>query len=63
VEWVSLEEIERRYVRRVLHHVAGRVSGSGGAAEILQLKPSTLHFRIDRLGLRDELAKARRSRS
>ena len=59
-EWVSLEEMERRYVGRVLHHVHGRVSGPGGAAEVLKLKPSTLQFWIGRLGLREELAKARK---
>ena len=59
-EWVSLEEVERRHVRRVLQHVHGRISGPGGAAEVLDLKPSTLQFWIDRLGLREELAKARK---
>jgi transcriptional regulator with GAF, ATPase, and Fis domain len=57
--WVSLAEAERRYVRRVLRHVRGRVTGAGGAAEILGLKPSTLNFRIRKLGLADDLAQAR----
>jgi DNA-binding NtrC family response regulator len=59
-EWVTLEEAERRYVRAVLHHVGGRVNGAGGAADVLGLKPSTLQFRIDKLGLREELSRARR---
>jgi transcriptional regulator with GAF, ATPase, and Fis domain len=58
-EWVSLAEAERRYVREVLFHVGGRVNGPGGAADLLGLKPSTLQFRIDRLGLRDDLRRAR----
>jgi transcriptional regulator with GAF, ATPase, and Fis domain len=58
-EWVSLAEAERRYVRRVLRHVRGRVTGAGGAAEILGLKPSTLNFRIRKLGLAGDLAQAR----
>ncbi len=58
-EWVTLEEADRRYVRRVLHHVGGRVNGAGGAAELLGLKPSTLQFWIDKLGLRGELKRAR----
>lgn len=61
--WESLEEVERRHVRRVLHHVQGKISGPGGAAEVLRLKPTTLQFWIDRLGLRDELATARRART
>jgi transcriptional regulator with GAF, ATPase, and Fis domain len=61
-EWVTLEEAERRHVREVLRHAGGRVNGAGGAAEILGLKPSTLQFWIDKLGLRDELARAREAR-
>jgi formate hydrogenlyase transcriptional activator len=61
-EWVSLAEAERRYVREVLFHVGGRVNGPGGAADLLGLKPSTLQFRIDRLGLRDDLRRARARR-
>ena len=58
-EWVPLEEVERRYVREVLEHVGGKITGKGGAAQILGLKPSTLQFRIDKLGLRDDLDRAR----
>jgi DNA-binding NtrC family response regulator len=61
-EWITLEESERRYVRRVLRHAGGRVSGPGGAAELLGLKPTSLQFRIDKLGLRAELARARSGR-
>lgn len=55
---MTLEEAERRHIQRVLHRVGGRVSGPGGAAEVLGLKPSTLQFRIGKLGLRPELARA-----
>jgi len=58
-EWVSLEECERRYLREVLRYTAGKLTGEDGAASILGLKPSTLHFRIDKLGLRDDLVAAR----
>ena len=61
-ELVSLAEAERRHVRRVLHHVRGRVTGAGGAAEILGLKPSTLNFRIRKLGLEGDLEQARSAR-
>jgi transcriptional regulator with GAF, ATPase, and Fis domain len=60
-EWGTLEEMERRYIREVLHHVGGKVNGAGGAAEVLGLKPSTLQFWIDKLGLRDDLSRARRA--
>ena len=50
--WVSLEETEKSYIRSVLEHVNGRLTGPGSASEILGLKPSTLHFRLDKLGLK-----------
>jgi len=56
---LPLAEAERRYIRRVLEHVGGRLTGEGGAAEILDLKPSTLHFRLKKLGLRNDLDRAR----
>lgn len=58
-ELVTLAESERRHIRRVLEHTRGRVTGEGGAAEILDLKPSTLNFRIRKLGLTDALAQLR----
>ena len=60
--WVTLAEAERRYIARVLEHTGGRVTGADGAAAILGLKPSTLNFRIGKLGLSDGLAQIRRSR-
>jgi DNA-binding NtrC family response regulator len=57
--WMTLAEVERRYIAKVLRHASGRVTGSGGAAEILGLKPSTLNFRIHKLGLTDQLSRIR----
>jgi len=57
---VTLAEAERRNIGRVLEHTGGRITGAGGAAEILGLKPSTLNFRIRKLGLTDVLEKVRR---
>ena len=47
----SLESVEREYIREVLSHTGGRVYGSGGAAAILGLKPSTLQSRMKKLRL------------
>jgi len=47
----SLEEIERRHIVSVLERVHWRISGSGGAAEILGLRPTTLHSRLKKLGI------------
>ena len=58
-EWVTLEESERRYLREVIAHTGGRITGKGGAAELLDVNPSTLNWRIGKLGLKDELRRAR----
>jgi transcriptional regulator with GAF, ATPase, and Fis domain len=60
--WVTLAEAERRYIARVLEHTGGRVTGAGGAAELLALKPSTLNFRIRKLGLTALLREVRARR-
>jgi transcriptional regulator with GAF, ATPase, and Fis domain len=59
---LSLAEAQRRHIAAVLRHVGGRITGPGGAAEILDLKPSTLNFRIKRLGLEPEVRQARGAR-
>ena len=48
---VTLEEVERKHIRDVLEGVHWRVSGKGGAAEILGLRPTTLHSRMKKLGI------------
>jgi PAS domain S-box-containing protein len=49
---LTLEEIERRHILQVLQSTGWRVSGSMGAAEILDLKPTTLEARMRKLGVR-----------
>jgi regulatory Fis family protein/GAF domain-containing protein len=48
----TLAEIEREAIGRVLAQTGGRVSGPSGAARILGLKPTTLHSRMKKLGVR-----------
>ncbi|MDT8389489.1 MAG: sigma 54-interacting transcriptional regulator [Lentisphaeria bacterium] len=47
----TLEEMERRYMQRVLERTNWRIRGKGGAAEILGLPPTTLHSRLTKLGI------------
>ncbi|MBT8339876.1 MAG: sigma 54-interacting transcriptional regulator [Desulfatitalea sp.] len=47
----SLDEIQREHIQKVLEHVGGRIEGPEGAAAILDLKPSTLRHRIQKLGI------------
>ncbi len=46
------QETEREYILSILRQTNGRIRGSGGAAELLNLKPSTLEYRIEKLGIR-----------
>jgi len=48
---LTLVEVERRHIVSVLKSTNGRIKGSGGAAELLGLNPSTLYFRIRKLGI------------
>lgn len=47
----TLEEHERRYITQILEKKGWRVRGKGGAAEILDLKPTTLEAKMARLGI------------
>ena len=49
--FATLEEHERVYLRQVLEATGGRVEGRRGAAKILDVHPSTLRSRLQRLGL------------
>lgn len=51
-DWQTLEDHQRAYIRRVLDHTNNKVSGPGGAAELLGMKAQTLHSRLRKLGLR-----------
>jgi formate hydrogenlyase transcriptional activator len=47
----TLKETERRHIQRTLQKTGWRVSGPGGAAELLDVQPSTLEFRMKKLGI------------
>ncbi|MBT5875399.1 MAG: sigma 54-interacting transcriptional regulator [Candidatus Latescibacteria bacterium] len=49
--FLPLEEDERQYLQRVLEHTGGVIHGPRGAAAILQVKPTTLRSRLERLGV------------
>ncbi len=48
---MTLTELEVEHIRAVLESTSWRVRGSGGAAERLGLKPTTLESRMARLGI------------
>jgi PAS domain S-box-containing protein len=47
----TLEEVEKRHIIEALNTTGWRVSGKGGAAELLGLNPKTLESRMQRLGI------------
>ena len=65
---LKLEDLTARHIRRVLAMTNGRVHGTGGAADILGLHPSTLRNRMNQLGIaygrkfRDDIPGNRRGR-
>ena len=51
-EDLNLEDVERRHITGVLQKTGWRLSGQGGAAEILGLKRTTLQSKMKKLGIR-----------
>lgn len=49
---LTLEEVERKHILKVLAHCKGKLSGKDGAAELLGVKRTTLISRMERLGLK-----------
>ena len=48
----DLATMEREHILKALRETDWRIEGSSGAASILKLNPSTLRFRIKKLGIR-----------
>jgi formate hydrogenlyase transcriptional activator len=47
----TLEDVERRHILDVLGQTGWRISGDSGAARILAVKPTTLEYRMKKLGI------------
>ena len=47
----SLAENEKRHILNVLNRTRWRIKGKDGAADILKINPSTLYFRLKKLGI------------
>ncbi len=55
-EFVTLEDLEKRYIIKVLEACDWRVSGNRGAAKILNVKPTTLYSKMRRLGINKNIS-------
>jgi PAS domain S-box-containing protein len=49
---VNLQDVERRHIMSVLKRTSWRVTGKGGAAEILGMKGTTLQSKMKKLGIK-----------
>ena len=50
-KFLTLDEMEASHILKALSLCGGKVSGPGGAAALLNVKPTTLHSKMKRLGL------------
>ncbi len=48
---MALESVEREHILKILNRTKWQISGQKGAAAILKMNPSTLRFRMKRLGI------------
>ncbi len=51
LDGITLKQLERKHILNVLDKTGWRIKGKSGAAEILGLKPSTLFFKMKKLGI------------
>jgi transcriptional regulator with GAF, ATPase, and Fis domain/tetratricopeptide (TPR) repeat protein len=51
IKFSSLDDNERRHIMSALEKTKGKIYGKNGAAELLKINPSTLVFRIKKLGI------------
>jgi PAS domain S-box-containing protein len=50
-ETLNLDDVQRRHILAVLESTGWRISGPRGAAALLGIKPTTLEYRINKLGI------------
>jgi transcriptional regulator with GAF, ATPase, and Fis domain/tetratricopeptide (TPR) repeat protein len=51
---LPLKEMEARHIVKALTACRGKISGPGGAAQLLEVKPTTLYSKMKNLGVRRE---------
>lgn len=52
IDGMSMEDVEKNHILKVLENTGWRISGKKGAAQILDLKVSTLRSRMKKLGIK-----------
>jgi transcriptional regulator with GAF, ATPase, and Fis domain len=56
-EFLSLDLVNARHIAKALQMTKGKIHGKGGAAELLDINPSTLRHRMRRLGIPQGMGK------
>jgi two-component system response regulator HydG len=51
---LSMEEMEKEHIMNALQICDGKVSGPGGAAELLKMQPQTLYSKMKKLGIKQD---------
>ncbi|MCP4674180.1 MAG: sigma-54-dependent Fis family transcriptional regulator, partial [Deltaproteobacteria bacterium] len=54
---LELDEVNAKHITRVLEMTGGKIHGPGGAGEILGVNPSTLRYKIQKLGIQNRKSK------
>jgi transcriptional regulator with GAF, ATPase, and Fis domain len=54
----TLKELESEHILQVLRRCNGKVRGDDGAANLLDIKPTTLESRMKKLGIKKEFVLA-----
>ncbi|UPS92244.1 PAS domain S-box protein [Bizionia sp. M204] len=49
---LSLDDVQRIHIKKILKATNGKIEGAEGAAELLKMKPSTLRDRMKKLGIK-----------
>jgi transcriptional regulator with GAF, ATPase, and Fis domain len=49
---LALADAEREHISGVVEMTDGLIAGEGGAAEVLGVPPSTLRYRMKKLGIK-----------
>ena len=50
-EILPMDQMVFRHIQNALNAAGGKIHGSGGAAELLGMKPTTLRYRMEKLGI------------
>jgi len=48
----TLDEIQKRYIQYIIDYTGGKISGPGGAADVLGMKRTSLYSRMKALGMK-----------